>query len=509
MSLYAIGIGGTGAKCLEALTQVASVGLLNQSNQQVIHTLFVDADETNGSLERSRSTMRQYQQCYDLFEKGRSNWPWMNARLRPLGLWSPLNRVTTDKKLGSLFGYDTLKQTSPEMGSLFEVLFTSEEREADLEVGFRGRPAIGSAVMSQIDLDSLDEEVWRQFIERIRQDAGGGRIPKIVLFGSIFGGTGASGLPTIGRLLHEKLMAENLRSRVSLACVFALPYFNFTPDAGMDKDEVYARSDQFLLNTEAALRYYLSQAQTFNTVYVLGDHNTTEVSFSLGKQTQRNPPHFIELYAALAARHLCLDQAGDGSTQVALVSRQNINRLDWRDLPDSAETKSLLGTTARFAYVWLANIAPELNQAKQMGIKSFQSSAPWFSQFFQSTSLFGRRTSVSGDEFADFNDPQEQKSLSILTEWCLDYLRWLSDISRCGDEIINLFKPDCLVQAKGTETIPDELSALVIGVEVDRSKRTSDSIPLLKQRLDDPDLASWCGRGMVGLARAIYTLCQI
>lgn len=514
MSLYAIGIGGTGAKCLEALSQAAAVGLLNSPNdsaEQTIRTLFVDADETNGSLERARSSMKQYQECSELFEQNRRSQPWMQAQMKSLGIWSPLSKVTTDKNMGALFGYDSLKQTSPELGSLIDVLFTREEMEANLEVGFRGRPAIGSAVMSQIDLDNLDEDVWRQLIERVRIDAGNGRFPKIFLFGSIFGGTGASGIPTIGRLLHEKLVAERLRDRVSIASAFLLPYFSFTPEAGMAKDEVYARSDQFLLNTEAALRYYLTQAQPFNTVYVLGDHNTTEVAFSLGKTGQRNRPHFIELFAALAARHFLTENPdAEEGTQVALVSRRNPSQVVWSDLPQSAEVRSLLSNATRFAYIWLANIAPELNHAKEIGIKRFQAGAPWFSSYFKpSTSAFGRMVNTSGEELPDFNDAAEQKSLKIVTDWCLDYLRWLGDIHQCGDELINLFRQGSLEKAKGIEVIPDELSDLVIGIESDRSKRISDSIPETKRRLDDPDLALRHGKGAIGLARALYSISGI
>ena len=515
-SLYAIGIGGTGARCLEALTQMAAVGLLNSdggsSLGQNIYTLFVDADETNGSLERARSSMSLYQKCQELFEGDRTSQPWMQAKLTDFGLWSPLGQAATVKKLSSLFSYDSLQQISPDLGSLVDVLFTPEELEANLEVGFRGRPAIGSAVMSQIELDNRNGDVWQQLIEKIRIDVGNrGRFAKIFLFGSIFGGTGASGIPTIGRVLHQRLEAENMRDRVSIASAFMLPYFSFTPDSGMAKDEVYARSDQFLLNTEAALRYYVTQGKPFDTVYVLGDHNTTEVEFSLGKTSQKNAPHFIEMYAALGASHfLQTETKPNTSTQVAVVSRQSRTRLSWSDLPAGDIAKKRLGTSTRFAYVWLANIAPELNQAKSIGLSRFLSGAPWFNKFFRPpTSALGRMFGGGGEELPDFNDSKEQEALSTITEWCLDYLRWLSEIHQCGDAVIGLFNPSGLTRANGTQVIPDQLSELVIGIEADRSKRASDSIPQLKTKLDDQDLAAQHGRGMIGLARALYSLCAI
>ena len=75
-----------------------------------------------------------------------------------------------------------------------------------------------------------------------------------------------------------------------IGCLFVLPYFGFSPPAGKEDNKVYARSEQFLLNTEAALRYYVNQAQQFNTVYLLGNQNFAQVKFSIGKKTQRNDP---------------------------------------------------------------------------------------------------------------------------------------------------------------------------------------------------------------------------
>ncbi len=228
MSLYAIGVGGTGAKCLEAIAVLASVGLLSEPGETApkITLLFVDADETNGSLQRSRNSISLYQRSYQYFSQYRPELPWMQTNLKDYGLWSPFSRTSTDKKLGTLLHYNTLRQTSPVLGGLFDVLYTAEEREASLDVGFRGRPAIGSAVMSQVDLDRLDEPEWRKLIESINADAGSGGHPKIMLFGSMFGGTGASGLPTLGRLLDGKLSKTKVGGRVPVGCSFLLPYFS-------------------------------------------------------------------------------------------------------------------------------------------------------------------------------------------------------------------------------------------------------------------------------------------
>ena len=184
--------------------------------------------------------------------------------------------------------------------------------------------------------------------------------------------------------------------------------------------------------------------------------------------------------------------------------------LTWYALPDTNIAKARLGNATRFAYVWLANIAPDLNHAKAIGVGRFQANAPWFKKFFKpAASALGRMMGGGGEELPDFNDPQEQGALSVITDWCLDYMRWLSDIHQCGDEVIALFDPSCLSRAKGVEVIPDELSRLVRGVETDLSKQEGDSIPEIKRRLDDSSLAAKHGKGMVGLARALYATCSL
>ena len=232
MGIYVIGIGGTGAKCVESIAQLSAVGLFTE---QSIKVLFIDADETNGNLERTRNLLTYYQEVYRLLSAGdKKEFPWMQTQIQSFNLWSPFAQQSMNKELKTFFNYNTVKQNQPTLGNLFDVLYTKEEREVSLEVGFRGRPAIGAAVMSQVDLDKLDQEPWGSLITQIQGDISSGKTPKVFLCGSIFGGTGASGLPTIARLIHNKLEKINLRDRIKIGCLFVLPYFGFSPPPGED-----------------------------------------------------------------------------------------------------------------------------------------------------------------------------------------------------------------------------------------------------------------------------------
>ncbi len=500
MSIYVIGIGGTGAKCIEAVIQVASIGLFGE---ETLNLLFVDADATNGNLERASQSLKIYQDCQNLNLADKH--PWMKTKIESFGLWSPFADTSDNKNLGAFFEYNILKDDESALGNLFDVLYTSEERDANLDVGFRGRPAIGAAVMSQIKLDSLDQDSWGKLMIQLKDDAGGGKRPKVFLCGSIFGGTGASGLPTIGRLIHNKLETLQIRNKVDIGCLFVLPYFGFTPTLRENEEKVYARSEQFLLNTEAALRYYGSQAQeTFDTVYLLGNQNLSPVKvFSVGKNTQRNDPHFIELYAALAARQFLLNTTPEQKT-VVLMNRENLRNLIWKDIPDQKAVNAELVNATRFAFVWLSNIAPALVETKSIGVKSFQKGNSWFVKFFPDRVVFRN----SQKQEIDFNDPEQQNAIETITVWCQDYLRWLSLIHQCVGENIQLFNANYFRNSNlNPQHLPDLIAGL--GDSRDQNQKSKDTVQRLKERLNPDAITILPKLGILGLAKALYHVCRL
>jgi hypothetical protein len=500
MAMYVIGIGGTGAKCIEAITKLASVGLFTE---QPLKVLFIDADETNGNLERSRNALSIYSRCQELIV-GKENQdnsqlhPWMKTKIESFDLWSPFGGVNSSKELKAFFNYNTLKQNQPALGNLFDVLYTKDEQEVSLDVGFRGRPAIGSAVMSQVDLERLDQEPWGALIKQIQADTGAGKAPKVFLCGSMFGGTGASGLPTIARLLANKLKNIGVKDRVKIGCLFLLPYFGFTPPPGEDPDGIFARSEQFLLNTEAALRYYVTQArETFDTVFLLGNENFSKVEFSVGKNSQRNDPHFLELYSALAARYFFLHTAEIGE-KVVLIGREQIGRLIWDDLPDRAEIQPALVNGTRFAYSWLSEFEPELN-----GILKRKDDrlvlTPWSRPFFPHRG--------SADGMTRLGDPQQQEALKTISAWCRDYLTWLYRLHQIEGEQIQLFNTQAMGDPEKSLR-REQLAELVLDRPLDNKTKSRDTITSLMQNLQSYKPDNSAEPGIAALAKALYTFCK-
>lgn len=492
-SLYLIGIGGTGAKAIEAVVQLASAGVLRDVSIKILH---IDADETNGNLIRAGASLAQLQASQSLC-------PWMDVTFKSYGLWSPFAVTTGPMDLAQFFAYNNIKadvgsSDRSNLGHLFDMLYTKAERTQSLDEGFRGRPAIGSAIMSRIDLDSLSNEPWTALMSDIRKDADAGITAKILLLGSIFGGTGASGLPTIGRLLTDKLAKENLK-KAQVGAVFFLPYFQFQPRGQVD--ELYARADLFSLNTESALRYYRDQARgIFSYVYLLGCSARSSYEFSTGKQDQANQAHVVEIYSTLAAEHFLCEPTSTGFAQeatVVLMSRGQSEQVTWMDIPGGSAVQEQFAQSVRFAYLWLDSFYPTLVEAKALGPGAVAKAEPWFAQFFRARPM---------SALPPFDEKQMQTA-EIVQQWCQQFWKWLYSIhyySGEGHEIALFICPaldELGVGMKG-ELLPD----LVEGRQITDRERQADTVRAIKLELQQ--YRSRQG-GIRSLVKALYDLSKL
>lgn len=516
-SLYIIAIGGTGAKCAEAIIHAVAAGLFtpNPLQDSKIKILFVDPDEANGNIERAQKTYKIYQDCYALFQDSLADGQdWMSMPIENKGVWSPFK--AGNKTLTDLFKYSTYQETP--IGDFFNVLYTQAEQKDNLDEGFHGHPAVGAAVMSQINLSQGTDEFWQTFINEVKLDFNRG-IPKIFICGSIFGGTGAAGIPTIGQLIHNELERINGLESARLGALLMLPYFTYQVPPNQDPEEIYADPKEFVLKSEAALQYYLGQAEKiFNIIYILGDNEQVEIGkFQKGKAGQINKPHFLELYTALAARHFWLsNEVGTEWGKVALMESTEAGDISWQDIPrtepnqlgNEVDARDALIAMTRFAFGWTAGCAPELQKANKIGVKQVQDGIPWFSQFFRPETLFGWGQDKNLPELKD-----EIETINTIDVWCENFLSWLGLIhyKRASgernqifqvDKRIKLFQPDKFADPDGQSrkklaNFPD----LVVDYPPASFRElTAGLTKSLKKKLGSTNV------GTVGLAKALYLL---
>lgn len=497
MQLFAIGVGGSGAKCLEALTHLHACGLLRDTNGNPVRlgTFLVEPDQQSTLLTRAETAIERYRKMQALLSKKTS--VFARGEIRHYGTWSPLNSASGAIRLDQIFARPILRTQAAGLSSLFDCLFPPEEQSADLGVGFRGRPPIGAAVMSRVSLVSEAQTgQWQQMLGDVKTATGGGETTIIHLFGSVFGGTGAAGVPTLGQMLKNWLVDEKLHS-VRVHASLLLPYFDFEGQ-GEEDTGVHAEARNFQLNTDAALQHLCARGQScFDHVYLIGSDIKARYGFSIGGRTQENAAHLVELLAALGARHGLNPAAEKGYSY--MLSRAALNQISWNDIPDNEVVGMGLARGARFAVAWLNNFSLELERAQTMSMSTFLSGAPWARHFFQPN---GRDNESQGGRPSIRNTDELNLKVTI-DAYSETLLQWLYQLSaNTGSGFTqDLFSPDLL---RRTSSHDNQLAMVVRGSARPTRDAQADTVEAIKVQMDALSLQQIKTRGVAGLVDILW-----
>jgi len=359
-----IGVGGTGAKVAEAVMHATAVGL----GPKTLLVGFVDQDQSNGNVSRAR-------QLLTTLAEARAAWRTtgrphalgdqsglLTARIAPIAQghdrWIPHADETIT--LARIFERDRMTGSDKD---LLDVMFASGklEQEMALGEGYRGRPHLGAAAMaSAIERDS---EFWRALMQAIKQAQGGDEV-RLVLTGSVFGGTGAAGFPTLARIIRRRLKQENIGRNVLIGGALMLPYFGYAPPENDDGAAGnVARTEQLLMQSREALRYYhtlFSQEAVFDQLYFVGWEPYFHFDYHKpGSEEQANPALVPELIAAMGVCKFMTQPRGDEPprNQVFVSARKSASTIFWEDIPAPNaglpnEPYERFGQALRFAAAW-------------------------------------------------------------------------------------------------------------------------------------------------------------
>ena len=181
-----IAIGGSGIRVVEAVVHLAATGFFTTKDK--LYILFVDPDINNANLKRAFSVLQEYRNLrHKLNNKERL--PIFAADIDfSKNVFNPLEGASRTLD-------DTFRLQRDDLSkSLAHSLYANEELTTNLDVGFRGRPSIGSAVfLRSVSTGEAKSEEWETLKKKIKNHLN--QSPRVILIGSVFGGTGASGLP--------------------------------------------------------------------------------------------------------------------------------------------------------------------------------------------------------------------------------------------------------------------------------------------------------------------------
>lgn len=290
--VIAVGIGGTGAKCVEALAHLAVSGHAPQS----IYPILIDQDSKNGNVRRCKNVLQAYS---DLRKKTQGNRNWFfKSTLDTYDKLLPLLPQEESKNYGAAIGLPSMGEYEP----IVSTLFLPSQLHESLDSGYKKRAHMGSLLIQQMldrEDEKTDKDIGLKFIiSKVKT------IPntKVIIYGSLFGGTGASGLVRVGKYFKDHLKDAVVKG------VFLTPYFIVGESSEEDKDASLVKSDADMQAVKIALQIYRDEINSsFHNVYIIGSELskldgecvTKEVKY--GGEQQLNPSHVCELIAASIA----------------------------------------------------------------------------------------------------------------------------------------------------------------------------------------------------------------
>lgn len=300
--LFVFAIGGTGERVLRSFTMVLASGAPTFDNYEVF-PIIIDYDTDNADKARTVKLLQNYAAVHDAAFtqhsaasdlKGQSG-QFFAAKLRNLhGLDNyvfPFHPATEHEKFREHIGYDKLAGETLGTAKLLTSLYDESKRSdtelnLDMTVGFKGNPNIGSVVFHTIN--NTDE--FAAFRARFQPESG----DKVVIIGSLFGGTGASGIPEIVKTI------DGMKNDAKIATILVLPYF-----APMERKDGAIQASRFNSKTKAALSFYKDSGlmDKIDKIYYVGDPYPTVIPYSEGGKDQINNANFVELIAAMMIEH--------------------------------------------------------------------------------------------------------------------------------------------------------------------------------------------------------------
>ncbi len=351
-----IAVGGSGAKVAESLVRLLGVGFPTHKDNgtwtsagRTLEIWRVDPDGSSGAAAALQECVDQYnalqqQLGSDASDVG-SRWAIDIApKVRHL---NPLNLPSVgsgDNHAPTLRGildstYSSAQGRINSSGAILSSFYEGKELDVEIDRGFYQKPFIGAAVMAAY-AESL-QDTNSPGGKACNLTAFNNNATNFFLCGSLHGGTGACGVPVMGRYLNSQKQKNN-DWRVG-ACLLTpysrppQPPFRPLPEGqtlsdkdlasllrahaehpafkelGTDEQKAkLARQilDGFFADPEATeqrarqgLAYYRDHAADyFDELYIVGKPEPDTLAvWSNGGSSQRNPPNSAETVAALAA----------------------------------------------------------------------------------------------------------------------------------------------------------------------------------------------------------------
>lgn len=416
MSQFVVFMGGTGARIMKAFAYVLSSGAF--VSDEPISILRMDSDKANETGEGSaRQIMTDYAARQRRAQDGQ-----IQARTTAFKTavevsdWIVQPSFLENQPNAKLID---LANHNGEAEGLMRLFYDKKEQDiVPSQYGFVAHPNVGAALIYAAQADSNDEQRgYGVFRNKIATACSVGKT-KVILVGSLFGGTGAASFPTVANDIHAYVEQRSRVENLQIGAVMMAPYFKIQDDLGI-QDEVNRNggvridSNQFPAAAKRALSYYADRGGAgMDTIYLLGAPVLNTIpEKNAGGMEQRNPSMYPELEAAFAIGHFLQNTAENTRDKVwykyVEMTQGGENQkmaLKWDDLSIGLNGCRSLASMTYFCLFYLYHIYPAYQDHVNMG---------------------------GGDLYlTECIDPivnRDSMIMDNLKKYCISYLRWIDE----------------------------------------------------------------------------------
>jgi len=336
MRVFVFAIGGTGAKVLTSMIMQFASGAHpkdsagNSIKDLSVVPILVDPHEGNAGLQDATKLLDDYRSIRNtIYGKDSASVEegFFSVKIETLKdcqsnitkcdkFFFSMNSVS-NSKFDKFIGLNSM---SLENADFAKLLFSKDELNTDMKEGFYGNPNIGCIALNEFS----KSDDFKAFCEAYNDG------DKVFFIGSIFGGTGAAGLPLFIssiRYLHSTMNRETgFSTKCSMAPIGSLivmPYFSIAPDENSKISE-----NDWIIKSRSAISYYENNMNKYiNNIYYIADPCGTEsfVNDPGNVNNQKgNKAHLVEYIGAQAIFHFISDdntECVEDDMQRAVASR--------------------------------------------------------------------------------------------------------------------------------------------------------------------------------------------
>lgn len=434
-----IAVGGTGARVAQSVVALAAAGmagLLNEEEEARLTIRLVDIDIHHKDGQELREMIETYNRTFGFL------WDSKDGTKRKG--WRPLEIVLEGQNLfyfqtglnGGDVHMETIEDFVPGLDLqkgprlLMDALYNEADREMSLYCGCKARPRVGSLLW-----EYLFQKYYTPFWSTLTVQAGSPEPARIMFVGSLFGGTGASGVPTLAKLLNQSLVnCQNYRMGLTLMAPYF--YLNDSRDKKWGKGEIKVDFTQFEFQSKMALNYYMLSdiLPDINCIQVVGNvdrrmietdgkglpHEVLNEGDNI-KDPQDDPSVPTELTAAVGIMRFFTDQ---WETGVFVPIKDD--KPDWGIFPEADKVRLSLQQLERFC-------AMTKYYFKTIALKADKGMAPTFVKELWSESV------RNGSDWEAIWTSADN-GLGNATDFSRNLLRWYFDLYNNSLRVLNIQK---------------------------------------------------------------------